>query len=132
MECQGKIIPPHYTVSVSGNLTQYIIVNTYNETFDDSSIDTGTTAVSTDDVSKDTQTTAVTMDTAVQTTPVTSGTVGETQATSTTTTTTTTATPESSEEKLPQTGQLWWPVLPLAGGGLLLLTIGLRRKDNDE
>ena len=29
---------------------------------------------------------------------------------------------------LPQTGQLWWPVLPLAAAGLLLIVIGLLRR----
>ena len=122
-----KIIPPHYTVSVSGNLTQYIIVNTYNNTFDSSSTDT-TSTVSTDVLSTDTQTTEVTVSTDQQTKPTFTTVKQETQ----TPMSTITSVSETTQEKLPQTGQLWWPVLPLAGGGLFLLTIGLRRKDKDE
>ncbi|HAP78795.1 MAG TPA: hypothetical protein DCQ78_01135, partial [Ruminococcus sp.] len=41
----------------------------------------------------------------------------------------------SSSGKLPQTGQLWWPVPLLAGGGILFIAIGLRirsRKENEK
>lgn len=34
--------------------------------------------------------------------------------------------------KLPQTGQLWWPVVPLAAGGVLLMGIGLKLKEKDH
>ncbi|MDE6540133.1 MAG: hypothetical protein K2K66_08070 [Ruminococcus sp.] len=41
----------------------------------------------------------------------------------------------SSSTKLPQTGQLWWPVVPLSIGGVLCLSAGLviriRRKSDD-
>lgn len=36
--------------------------------------------------------------------------------------------PLSDGPKLPQTGQLWWPVAPLAMGGLMFLLIGWRRR----
>ena len=32
----------------------------------------------------------------------------------------------SSGGKLPQTGQLWWPVPVLAGAGLVLVVVGFR------
>lgn len=36
-------------------------------------------------------------------------------------------------EKLPQTGQLWWPLPFLAAGGILCIGIGLiKKRDNDE
>ncbi|MDE6088888.1 MAG: Cna B-type domain-containing protein [Oscillospiraceae bacterium] len=35
-------------------------------------------------------------------------------------------------EKLPQTGQLWWPVVPLAVGGILFISIGLKLKEKDH
>lgn len=35
------------------------------------------------------------------------------------------------EPKLPQTGQLWWPVAALGIGGLILLTLGLLSKKRD-
>lgn len=44
-------------------------------------------------------------------------------------------TPETNGEKLPQTGQLWWPVPLLSGIGLVLLLIGIKlseRNTNDE
>ncbi|GEM_PF-346803 len=36
--------------------------------------------------------------------------------------------------KLPQTGQLWWPVPPLACGGILMMGIGIKigKKDDDD
>jgi len=36
--------------------------------------------------------------------------------------------PAEADPTLPQTGQLWWPVLPLAAAGLLLIAIGLIRR----
>lgn len=36
--------------------------------------------------------------------------------------------PDVPLNRLPQTGQLWWPVAPLAMGGLMLLLIGWRRR----
>ncbi len=43
--------------------------------------------------------------------------------------------PPSTEPGIPQTGQLWWPVAPLACAGLLLFAAGMalnRRRDTDE
>ncbi|MCR4644606.1 MAG: LPXTG cell wall anchor domain-containing protein [Oscillospiraceae bacterium] len=50
----------------------------------------------------------------------------------TTTQTVTTTDVTSKGDDLPQTGQLWWPVPILAGGGLLLFGAGLYlRKKKD-
>ncbi len=52
------------------------------------------------------------------------------------TTTATTTAEVKKPAKLIQTGQLWWPVLPLSVGGLLLIGIGISartgKKDNEE
>lgn len=39
-----------------------------------------------------------------------------------------------SKEKIPQTGQLWWPVIPMVGGGVVMIGIGafLRPKKDEE
>lgn len=37
-------------------------------------------------------------------------------------------TPDDDEPHLPQTGQLWWPVAPLGGGGVTMVALGARRK----
>lgn len=38
----------------------------------------------------------------------------------------------SGEEELPQTGQLWWPVLILTGVGMVLVLLGLARRRGSE
>ena len=53
----------------------------------------------------------------------------------TTTQPTTTTATSAKDPKLPQTGQLWWPIFPLTAGGLVFLVAGLivpNRKDDDE
>lgn len=50
------------------------------------------------------------------------------------TTRTTTVVPGTTtvqREKLPQTGQLWWPVPVLAAAGLILMTVGLRLRPKE-
>ena len=41
---------------------------------------------------------------------------------------------KETQEKLPQTGQLWWPLPFLAAGGLLCIGIGMikQKRENDE
>ena len=133
-----KVIPENYTVAYKDNHTQYLIVNTYSPTTDDSSRDTQVTTATTDDHAYDTQTTAVTdQSTDVMTSTneersTTGASQSSTVQTSTQTVTTTDVT--SKGDDLPQTGQLWWPVPVLAGGGLLLFGIGmyLRKKKGSE
>jgi LPXTG-motif cell wall-anchored protein len=64
--------------------------------------------------------------------PTETPTLTETPAPTTTPTPTTTTT--TSNPKLPQTGQLWWPVMVLAMVGLamILLGVGIRRRGNDH
>jgi hypothetical protein len=54
--------------------------------------------------------------------------------TTSTISTSTSAAATTTGSGLPQTGQLWWPVLPLALGGITLICIGLltRKKNGDE
>ena len=49
-----------------------------------------------------------------------------------TTGTTDTASPAPAEGKLPQTGQLWWPVPVLAAAGLVCIGIGIKRRKEVE
>lgn len=41
---------------------------------------------------------------------------------------------ETTEKKLPQTGQLWWPLPFLVAGGVLCIGIGMikQKRENDE
>ena len=105
-----KEIPENYTVSYENNHYQYIIVNTYEETT--------------------TETTTTTQGTTTQGTT----TQGTTSYTTTVTTARTTQV-TTNTEKLVQTGQLWWPVPFLCGGGMLMIGTGIRlrrKEENDE
>lgn len=131
-----KVIPEHYTVAYKTHLTEYYIVNTYQE--DRSEVDVTTTSPVTT-----TATTAATGTVESRTTATTTETgTAESRTTATTaatgtiesrTTAKSTATTKT-EEKVPQTGQLWWPVFLLGGSGLLLLGIGfwLKREGMPE
>ena len=107
-----KVIPAGYTVACRQRQTQYLIINTF----------TGT------DVQTETTTTATTLSTAE--TQDTAASASESSTVTTTAAVTTTAV----TDKIPQTGQLWWPVPCLAGSGMLLLGLGfiLRRKEEEE
>ena len=157
-----KVIPPHYTVSYEDNHKQYLIVNTLDLTDDDSSTDRQTTNTNDDD-GTDRNTTTSTDSTTTTQTSVTDGrqtgesgttTSGATTAANTTETTrqttaqtvkhttrqsysttrTTVTTTTVTQEKAPQTGQLWWPVPLLTAGGVILLGFGLHltKKDDNE
>ncbi|MBQ9809508.1 MAG: Cna B-type domain-containing protein [Ruminococcus sp.] len=119
-----KDIPGNYTVAYRSNETQFIIVNTYDDVYGS----TGTTTTTT--------TTSVTTTTTTTSTNTISDSGSGTTGTKTTTVKpgTTTVTTVKPGDKLPQTGQLWWPVIPMACGGVLLLGIGARlgKKDDEE
>lgn len=102
-----KNIPENYTVAYRSNDSQFVVVNTLD------SENIVPPAVTTT-----TSTSAVTTTTGT-------GTVTESAKTSTTAkpAVTTTAKPET---KLPQTGQLWWPIPILALGGMVFVGIGFR------
>ena len=107
-------VPKDYTVIYRSNETQYVIVNTHKD-FDDSEQPPATETSTTSTNSSLTETTTVSsLKTEDSDLPETS---------------------TSSSGKLPQTGQLWWPVPLLAGGGILFIAIGLRirsRKENEK
>ncbi len=132
-----KEVPKDYYVVYRSNETQFVIVNSLTI----SSVSTETTPY-TGDVQTETKPTEDTMDTASQTTPDTNDqqtetiptTVqNETNTTNTAASTVTTTTkPTSSEtEKLPQTGQLWWPVPLLGLAGLVSIAVGMRLRTKE-
>ena len=99
-------IPDFYEVMIDHNTSQYLIKNSYIE---ETVVTTTVTKVSNTDTSTFSTTTYTTATTA--------------QTTVTT-------------EKLAQTGQLWWPVLPLSFGGVFMIGTGLsmrkRKKKNEK
>ena len=137
-------IPENYTVIYRGNETQYVIVNnkwtvdssgvvsrptetmtTTTTTTPTTTITSTTTTTMTETGTVPTVTTAVTTSAATTTTPQTT-TTGKTTTSQTTTSTTKKTTTTTSSEKLPQTGQLWWPVPVCGASGLVLFAIGWR------
>lgn len=110
-------IPVKYAVLVDYNSKQFLIKNSYApEMLIEGGSQTATTTTTTAPVT------------------VTSGSTSSTSAATTATTATATVT-TASGSSLPQTGQLWWPVLPLAIGGMTLICIGLlsgKKNKNDE
>ncbi|MBR1554066.1 MAG: Cna B-type domain-containing protein [Oscillospiraceae bacterium] len=188
-----KEIPRYYTVSYRDNITEYVVVNTVQPPYRDSSFtwddweeetttadESSMTDIITDTTPPDNSTTdagsSETTRTGYQTDTVTdlssseihtttSGTVtdGGSQTTSTTKTTVTTTSKSGSGSgsgngsgsgtgngngsgsgsgsgnsvqitKLPQTGQLWYPVPLLTCGGILMISIGIKlgKKDDEE
>lgn len=93
-------VPPNYTVIYRSNDSQYVIVNTLE--VDEEELVSRTT----------TTTTATAVD------------VTDTKTETTTVTAKTTTTDGGG--KLPQTGQLWWPVPVLGFGGLIFIALGSR------
>ena len=115
-------IPVKYEVIIDYNSTQYLIKNTYNPSRKTSG-GTGTA------------TTTTTTSTTTTTTTVTTTALVTTDKKSTLPPRETTTATSAKEPKLPQTGQLWWPIFPLTAGGLVFLVAGLiipNRKDDDE
>lgn len=113
-----RYIPTNYTVIIDFNSNQYLIKNSYAPEYT-----TVTTSVTTGTAT----TTSASIDQTVKT--------NSTSATATTTKTTAKTTQTSILPPLTQTGQLWWPVIPLAAGGLVLITLGVLikgKKDDKE
>lgn len=130
-------IPEDYTVIYRSNETQYVIVNTHKN-YDVSAEPPETTEPVTETTSTVTETTVLSSETnpavstATETTIVSSGTNTTVLKTENSYSPQTSTTPA---EKLPQTGQLWWPVPLLAGGGIVFVAMGLRirsRKENQH
>ena len=108
-----RIIPTNYTVIIDYNSSQYLIKNSYTPP-----VTTGTSTTS------DTTTTASASETTITT-----------KLTGTSKTNTTTKMQQTTTKILPplaQTGQLWWPVIPLVAGGLILITLGILIKGKKD
>lgn len=123
-------IPDDYTVIYRSNETQYAIVNTHKDfkfppSGDITDITTSTTltttTTNTTDINNNTDTTNnnITETTTILTSKSDISSESDTVPKQSTLITTT-------SEKLPQTGQLWWPVPLLAGAGIIFISIGLR------
>ncbi|MBE6850761.1 MAG: Cna B-type domain-containing protein [Ruminococcus sp.] len=118
-------IPKDYFVVFRNNEKQYVVVNSFNtaSSIEDSTQWTDSVVTETvESTEKSTDETIATSET-VKATENTSTSI----TTSTTIITTTTTTPE----KLPQTGQLWWPVPVLALAGLVLMGIGFKLRTKE-
>ncbi len=120
-------VPEGFKVEYSSNEWQYAIVNTLST--QEPGIDyTTTAATSATDTNIQTETTV--SETLVSNTSSVSS-DAETMNTKTTDTKTPTATEKNvtsntENVKLPQTGQLWWPVPVLVLGGLIFVALGLK------
>ena len=154
-----RTIPRKYAVYVDYNSTQYLIKNAYspdiiidggdyvvttatgitpgtndtNTTTTSSVITSSTTSSSSSSTSTETETAENNSQTAsTSTTDVAEGTYTASETTASVTSSSVT-TAVSDRPKLPQTGQLWWPVPLLCGGGITLIGAGVRiRKKDDE
>lgn len=137
-------IPEGCAVIYRENGRQYVVVNTYvpdfvfdwELNFPPPVVEELTTTVTE-------ETTTTTSYTSTIDGGVTSESTSTTETSTSTTTTTTTSTKKTSTtkrtttSKLPQTGQLWWPVPVMAVGGLVLIATGARiisgsKRDEDE
>ena len=112
-----RVVPTDYEVRVEHTETQFLIRNRHKTVTEITTTDTTTTTTIT------TTTTSVTTGGSSEKTTAPKTTVPPTSTTTTTT-----------KEKIPQTGQLWWPVLPMGIGGLMFVGLGISmkpRKKND-
>ncbi len=153
-------IPANYEVEIKYDSSHYSIANYYSEeqgtsttTNGSSTVTTSTTTTAnttatgelTDDTATGTVTTPTTDNTATRTGTASTSNQNNDSVTRTRKTTTrnnndkVTTTYRSSgksdsgdSKKLPQTGQLWWPVVPLSIGGILLIAGGLAIKNKKK
>ena len=146
-------IPVDYEVRIEYNETQYLIRNRHNTITDWGEYINVTTTTTQPPVITGTETTAVSTTSikgqiSTQTESTTDIEGGNyTNSTPTTTTSTvkttdstlppaTTSAPKGGGGKLPQTGQLWWPVFPLGIGGTLMIFSGIaiypKKEENEE
>ena len=137
-------VPENYYVLFRNNETQFVVVNSFNTS---SSIEDSTdytdseqtdTTENTENVNTETTTETTTQETTTSTTTQTqtetetTTSISSTETTTTTTATTTTTTSTTKKpEKLPQTGQLWWPVPVLALSGLIMMGIGFKLRTKE-
>ncbi len=120
-------IPSDYTVIIDFNSTQYLIKNSFRtEELPPITTTTGTNVTTTGP--------------AATTTVISTSDISSTNEQDTTTVTAVTQTtavipPTTTSVKLPplvQTGQLWWPVIPLGAGGILLVSLGTLIKSRKD
>ncbi len=154
-ECESKlfswtvierVIPTDYEVRIEYNETQYLIRNRHKSVSNWSGDEQTTTTNPTGAVETSSTTSAIvttkgevtgtdTSQTGLSTGLVT-GSVSFSGNISTNTnkiiTPTITSINNTSGGKLPQTGQLWWPVIPLAFGGTIMLAVGFMLKPKKE
>ncbi len=139
-------IPEGCAVVYKDNGRQYIVVNTYvpdfrfdwELNFPPPVVEETTTTTTTTETTSTTTATVTTKDIVAEDTET--ATTTNTTTTETTTTITTTKTKPkttTTTSKLPQTGQLWWPVPVMAVGGLVLIATGAKiingsKRDEDE
>lgn len=113
-----KEVPDGYTVIYRSNETQFAIVNTYGG-----------------DITTTEPPTSPTESSSTSTEPV-SSTSSVTSSTEAVSTASSSSTSSGTGEKLPQTGQLWWPVPIMACGGVMFIAVGcrlnLRNKKDDD
>ncbi len=138
-----RVIPEGCAVVYKNNIRQYVVENTYVPDFRfDWELDfpppvvEEVTTTTTTTTTETTSTTTVTKDIVAEDDATTSTTTNTTSTTTTTTTAKTTP-KVTTTSKLPQTGQLWWPVPVMAGAGLVLVAIGAKiingsKRDEDE
>lgn len=141
-------IPENYYVIFRHNETQYVVVNSFNtsSSIEDTTQPTDGEQTETTEPTVDVQTETTTESTTTETTTtvISSDTVTETSTetytetetsssdtTTTTATTTTTTSTTKKPEKLPQTGQLWWPVPVLALSGLIMMGVGFKLRTKE-
>ncbi|MCD7890699.1 MAG: Cna B-type domain-containing protein [Ruminococcus sp.] len=128
-------VPDEYNVVYRSNDTQFVAVNT----FDESSMQVETTTTAETEA-----TTAGESDTTAESTEAVPGSTDESEETMQSasdsteevtesgtaavgaSTVSTTTSGSGSSEKLPQTGQLWWPVPVMSAGGLVMLVVGAK------
>ncbi len=131
-----RYIPDSYTVAYLNNQTQFLIVNTFDDELGPPVITTTSTTVS--GVTTTTTTADIDADNDNAKNTTTASSDGKGSGKGNTTTVSGSKKPPAvttqGDKKLPQTGQLWWPVIPLTCGGVLLLGAGimLGKKEDDE
>lgn len=140
------VIPKDYTVVYLANETQYVIENTYNPWYDSSSSNDDWRSDTDEPETSSVESTGTTANTDSDTTTAdaNSGTTGNASSGSGTTTRTAagggggpaggSGNPGGAGtiEKLPQTGQLWWPVPLLCLGGIVFVMIGWQLVRREE
>ncbi len=133
-------VPRDYAVVYNNNGFQFVIVNTFDEELQywkDQPLETSVVITETTTAATTTTETATTTEvsTATETSATATAQMSETTSTTTTTTTTTTTKTTTKKpqkpEKLPQTGQLWWPVPVLAIAGVVLTALGLKLRNKE-